>query len=121
MDEKRARYLLDFAEGQGLLDRRGGFTHYEPDMADYRKLMDDLKPYISKRGAIFVFTDRKQSFHVLDAIEDTAYVAKSLPVKIPWTDGGLRYLRGLRHGKGASPSGFRPGFRRGLRFPHCRG
>ena len=106
MDEKRARYLLDFAEGQGLLDRRGGFTHYEPDMADYRKLMDDLKPYISKRGAIFVFTDRKQSF---------------LPVKIPWTDGGLRYLRGLRHGKGASPSGFRPGFRRGLRFPHCRG
>lgn len=84
MDEKRARYLLDFAEGQGLLDRRGGFTHYEPDMADYRKLMDDLKPYISKRGAIFVFTDRKQSFHVLDAIEDTAYVAKSgFPSRFP--------------------------------------
>ena len=84
MDEKRARYLLDFAEGQGLLDRRGGFTHYEPDMADYRKLMDDLKPYISKRGAIFVFTDRKQSFHVLNAIEDTAYVAKSgFPSRFP--------------------------------------
>ena len=64
MDEKRARYLLDFAEGQGLLDRRGGFTHYEPDMADYRK--------------------RKQSFHVLDAIEDTAYVAKSgFPSRFP--------------------------------------
>ena len=84
MDEKRAHYLLDFAEGQGLLDRRGGFTHYEPDMADYKKLMDDLKPYISKRGVIFVFTDRRQSFHVLNAIEDTAYVAKSgFPSRFP--------------------------------------